>query len=111
MQDEHTADPRAALTFAPDYGVDIPVWDDRVGYLSVEELAALGVSAGLIEKMRAWQLDWEHDPRKTWNYRDQVVASVPLRVRLARQLQAELRDHRVFLEGARGRVPVEDWPG
>jgi hypothetical protein len=98
----------------PEYGVDIPVWhgpeSERAGWLDAEELAGVGVSDGLIKRLQAWQEDWANDPRTTWNRRDKVVAGIPLGVRLARQLQAELRGYRVFLHGPEP-IPVDEWPG
>jgi hypothetical protein len=103
----------------PEYGVDIPVWHgpggpgDGSGCLPAEELAALGVSEGLIERLRAWQESWEREnpPFKTWNTADKVVAGVPLGVQLTRQLQAELPGHRVYLSGDPDPAPVEDRTG
>ncbi len=58
MQDEAT-EQRPGLTLMPEYGVDIPVWygpgGDGIGCLAAEDLAALGVSDRLIERLRAWQ--------------------------------------------------------
>jgi hypothetical protein len=116
-EEEDAPDLRPGLTVMPEYGVDIPVWygpgSDGLGWLDAEKLATLGVSDGLIERLRAWQESWEreHPPFKTWNTADKVVAGVPLGVRLARQLQAELPGHRIFWSGGPDPVPVEDWTG
>jgi hypothetical protein len=113
VHQQDAVDSRPGLTFMAEYGADIPLWhgpgSDRTSCLDAEELAALGVSDGLIKRLQAWQEDWEHDPRKTWNRKDKVVAGIPLGVRLARQLQAELPRHRIFLPGP-DPIPVDEWP-
>jgi hypothetical protein len=97
----------------PDYGVEVPVWhgpdSDDLGLLDGDHLLALGVSGPLIERLRAWQEAWDHDPssgsppRDTWPDQPSVQ-------RLARDLQAELPGHRIFLfTGTGGRPrPVEE---
>ena len=106
-------EPRPGLKVMPEYTVDMPVWhgpgSDDSGNVGAEELTALGVSGSLVQRLRAWQESWDHDrniegspPRESW-------PGSPLTVRLARQLQAELPDYRVFLFTYSGLRPVEDW--
>ncbi|WP_156036120.1 hypothetical protein [Blastococcus sp. URHD0036] len=117
MQADESFKSRPSLTVMPEYTVDLPVWHGPEGHrfncLDAEELAALGVSAGLIDRLRAWQqrFEREHPPFKTWYRPDELVAGVPMGVRLARQLQAELPGYRIYLPGDPDPVPVEDWPG
>ena len=96
----------------PEYGVDIPVWHGPgggvSGSLTAEELTALGVSDRLIERLRAWQESWDHDPFTSGPPRDAWPGS-PFTVRLARHLQAELPHHRIFLATDPSPRPVDEW--
>jgi hypothetical protein len=103
---------RPGLTLMPEYGVDIPVWfgpdGDDSGGLSAEDLAALGVSDRLIERLRAWQESWDHDPSTSDAPRGSWPGS-PVTVRLAQHLQAELPAYRIFLFAEPAPRPVDEW--
>ena len=95
----------------PEYTVDVPVWhgpgSDGAGNVGAEELTGLGVSDALVERLRAWQQTWEQAPsgpveRRLW-------LRSPGTMRLARQLQAELPDHRVFVGTDADLRPVDEW--
>lgn len=96
----------------PEYGVDMPVWHgpggDRSGNVPAEELTALGVSNRLIERLRAWQERWDHDPESSSPPRDSWLDS-PSSVRIAHHLQTELPGYRIFLNAGRGPRPIEEW--
>jgi hypothetical protein len=110
---EEPPEPLPGLTLMAEYGVDVPVWhgpdSERSGHVGAEALSALGVSRPLIERLRAWQEIWDHDPftssppRESWS-------GAPLSVRLARQLQSELPGYRIFLDTRSGPRPVEEFP-
>ncbi len=85
-------------------GLGFPLDGDVDG----EELARLGVSAQLIERLRSWQ--------EGWKARVQIAADPldftpgrPLSVRLARQLQSESA-HDVYLDIAGTRHAARDLP-
>lgn len=65
MDEDDAPEGRPALVLMPEYGVDVPVSNgqdsDGIGNLSVEESMALGVSAPMIERLRAWGESWDHD--------------------------------------------------
>lgn len=112
MHEDAGPRPRPGLTLFPEHTVDVPVWhgpdSDDTGHVDGDALLALGVSPPLIERLREWQEGWDHDPsggsppRAFW-------PGGPLSVRLARQLQAELRDHRIFLVTPAGPRPIDEW--
>jgi hypothetical protein len=83
-----------ALVLRPHEGVDVPVETLGLGFpldghLEAQNLARLGVSARLIERLRSWQQGWENGIE---NPAAQVefLPGQPLSIRLARQLQSEL---------------------
>ena len=90
------------LVLRPHHGVEVPVEVVGLGfpldeYLDAGDLARLGVSAALIERLRLWQEGWQGrvdipaDPLE-------FAPGRPLSVRLARQLQSELPAHEIHLE-------------
>jgi hypothetical protein len=103
------------LTLMTEYGVDVPVWhgpdSQKLGNVSADELLALGVSRPLIERLRAWQEGWDHDPFARVGPPREFWSGSPLSVRLARQLQAELPSYRIFLSDGPDARPVEEWAG
>ncbi len=114
MQEDDARDPRPGLTLFPEYGVDVPVWHgpggERHGLVDADQLSALGVSPGLVERLAAWQEGWDHDPfgmGPPERFREGNTTFV----RLARQLQAELPGFRVHLRARSGLVLVDEWPG
>ena len=111
MQDEAT-ESRPGLMSMPEYGVDIPVWHgpdaDDSGGLAAEDLATLGVSDRLIERLRAWQESWDHDPSTSSAPRGSWPGS-PATLRLARHLQAELPGYRIFLFADPVPRPIDEW--
>ena len=113
MTDE-PPEPLPGLTFMPEYSVDVPVWhgpgSERSCHVDAEELSDLGVSRPLIERLRAWQEGWEHDPFSSSPPRE-FWPGAPLSIRLARQLQSELPGYRIFLDTRSGPRPVEEWTG
>jgi hypothetical protein len=74
-------------------------------------LVVLGVSRPLIERLRAWQEGWGHDPFRRSGPPREFWPGSPLSVRLARQLQAELPGYRIFLAAGPEPGPVEEWTG
>jgi len=94
----------------PEFSVDVPVWHwgDQSGSLGEEGLLELGVSRALIERLRAWQAGWEHDPL-TRSPLKEFRSGSPLSVRIAQHLQRELPDYRIFLDGADGPRPIDEW--
>jgi hypothetical protein len=115
VDEEDPAEPLPGLTLMPEYGVDMPVWhgpdSKNLGNVDAEELLTLGVSPQLIERLRAWEEGWEHDPFARLGPPREFWPGSPLAVRLARQLQAELRGYRVFLAAGPEPRPVEEWAG
>jgi hypothetical protein len=103
---------RLELTLMPEYGVDVPVWygpgGEESGGLDAEELRALGVSDRLIERLRAWQQSWDHDPF-TSSPTARVMPGSPVTLKLAQHLQAELPGYRIFLMDNRGPRPIDEW--
>jgi len=78
---------------------ELPVWfgPPVEGDAGVEDLTRLGVSSRLIERLRAWQQGWEVRTTIPADPLD-FTPGRPLSVRLARQLQAELPQHEVYLD-------------
>lgn len=112
MAEDGSEGRRPGLTLMPEHGVDVPVWhgpeSEGTGSVSAQELMALAVSPPLIERLRAWEDGWDHDPL-TASPLAQFRPGSPLTVRLARHLQSELPGHRVFLGTGEGPRPVEEW--
>jgi hypothetical protein len=110
---EEEPTPRPGLTLAPEYSADLPVWHgpdgENIGNVGVEELVALGVSWRLIERLRAWQAGWDHDPFTSSPPAKYELGS-PLTVRLAQDLQWELPEYRIFLATEAGPRPADEWP-
>ncbi|MCA0143519.1 hypothetical protein [Blastococcus sp. LR1] len=106
--------PPPGLTLMPEHGVDVPVWhgpdSQDSGNVTAEGLLALGVSSGLVERLRAWQEGWEHDPF-TRSSPPQLRPGTPMTVRMARHLQAELPGYRIFLAVGSEPRPLDDWVG
>ena len=106
--------PRPGLTLFPEFSADLPVWhgrdNDDFGNVDAQELLALGVSRPLIERLRAWQEGWDHDPFGRVRPPREFRLGGPLSVRLAQQLQAQLPGYRIFLADSDPR-PVEEWDG
>jgi hypothetical protein len=115
VDEDDAEERRPGLTLFPEYSADLPVWhgpdSEEIGNVSAEELMALGVSPRLIERLREWQEGWEHDPFARVGPPREFWPGSPLTVRLARQLQAELRGYRVFLAAGPEPRPVEEWGG
>ena len=111
MQDD-AEEQRPGLTLMPEHGVDVPVWygpgGGAPGGLDADELAALGVSDRLIERLRAWQQSWDHDPFTSNPPRASWPGS-PVTLRLAQHLRAELPGCRVFLIDNRQPRPIDEW--
>ncbi|TFV52241.1 hypothetical protein [Blastococcus sp. TF02A-35] len=114
MDADDVEERRPGLTLMPEHGVDVPVWhgpdSEESGNVSAAELAALGVSLPLVERLRAWAEGWDHDP-VTGSPLGQFRPGSPLTVRLARHLQSELTGHRIHLHTGDGPRPVEEWAG
>lgn len=112
MDEDDAEERRPGLTLFPEYSADLPVWHgpdgEGIGNVSAEELTALGVSRPLIERLRAWEEGWDHDPFTSSPPKEFWPGS-PLTVRLARHLQSELPGYRIFLDTRHGPRPVEDW--
>ena len=109
MTEESPSGPARTLTLWPEYGVDLPVWSPGIGPLDAQELEALGVSRPLIEQLRAWNEGWE---THAINNRDPLEFTVgkPMSLQLARQVQAELPDHQIFLTNGPDPRPGNEWP-
>jgi hypothetical protein len=107
---ESPPEPTWTLALLPDYFVELAVWRPGIGPLAAEELEALGVSRPLIKGLRAWTAGWE--AHALANDRDPHAFAVgqPMSVRLARQLQAELPEFRIFLTSGPDPRPVKEWP-
>ena len=110
--EEDDGERRPGLTLMPEYMVDMPVWHgpsgDGIGNVTAQELMALGVSSALLERLRAWQDGWEHDPITGSSPRE-FRAGSPLTLRLAQHLQAELPGYRLFIATSDGPRPVDEW--
>lgn len=113
VDEDDAEERRPGLTLMPEYSVDVPVWhgpdSEEIGNVSAEELMALGVSPPLIERLRAWQGGWEHNPLSRVGPPREIWSGSPLTVRLARHLQSELPGYRIFLDTRDGPRPVERW--
>ena len=96
----------------PEHGVDMPVWHgpsaEKSGNVTAEQLRGLGASQGIIERLLAWQANWDHDPF-TGSALHRFRPGSPLTVRLARHLQAELPGRRIFLVSESCPRPVDEW--
>lgn len=112
MDEDHLRAPQPGLTLMPEHGVDVPVWhgpdSEDAGHVSAEALMALGVSRRLVDRLRAWQQSWDHDPFTSSALLEFRPGS-PMTVRLARHLQAELPGHRIFLATERGLRSMDAW--
>jgi hypothetical protein len=90
-----------ALVLRPHLGADVPVEFVGLGLLDGdaddEDLARLGVSPRLVERLRSWQEGWEARVEIPADPGD-FTPGRALSVRLARQLQAELPGHDVYLD-------------
>ena len=93
----------ASLAHVEIVGLGFPLDGDVDG----EELARLGVSAQLIERLRSWQEGWEARVEIAADPLD-LMPGRPLSVRLARQLQSELPAHDVYLDIAGTRHAARD---
>jgi hypothetical protein len=114
MQQDDGLASRPELTLMTDHMVDLPVWHGPdsagIGNVTAEELMGLGVSRPLIERLRAWEQDWDHDP-STSGPRQKFWPGSRSTVRLARQLHEELPGYRILLWTRDGARPVEEWTG
>jgi hypothetical protein len=113
MDEEDPPRPRRGLLLAPEYGADMPVWllsDDEHygGDLDAEALMEIGVPWTLIERLRAWQSNWDHDPESS-SAPPQFAVGSPLSVRLARDLQWELSEFCIYLGSEAGPRRVDEW--
>jgi hypothetical protein len=92
------------LVLGPREGAEVPVefvgiGDFLDGPAQAEDLARLGVSPQLIERLRAWQKDWEARV-ETGRHPREFTSGQPLSLRLTRQFQSELPEHDVYLDVA-----------
>lgn len=102
------------LVLRPYAHADVPVEIVGLGFpldgdVDGEELARLGVSAQLIERLRSWQEGGEARVQSAADPLD-FTPGRPLSVRLARQLQSELPAHDVYLDIAGTRHAARDLP-
>jgi hypothetical protein len=89
-----------SLIVRPRHHADVPVQfgpPDDAYAPDAEDLARLGVSRRLIERLRTWQQGWEARISLPADPLD-FTPGRPLSVRLARQLQAELPGHAIYLD-------------
>ena len=75
--------------------------------MDAEEL----VSLPLVDRLRAWQEGWEHDPFARVGPPHEFWPGSPMTVRLAPQVQAELPGYPVFLAAGPEPRPVDEWGG
>jgi hypothetical protein len=75
-------------------------------YLEAQDLARLGVSPRLIDRLRSWQEGWEGVENPT--AQTDFIPGRPLSIRLARQLQSELPALAIYLDVSGDLRPAED---
>lgn len=100
------------LILRPTEGADLPIEFAGLGFpldgrAEAEDLARLGASSQLIQRLRSWQQGWQGRVEAGAHPRE-FTAGQALSVRLARQLQAELPRHEVYLDvGGNLRAPSD----
>ena len=101
---------RKTLTLMTEEGVDVPVWrmPADVGLVSPEELRDIGVSAPLVDRLKAWARDCDA-PYLSRLRLDDLREGGQVSLRLARQLQAELPDYEIFIMQDGSPRPLHYW--
>jgi hypothetical protein len=86
--------PPVALLVMAEHGVDDPVWDRPVGDGEPVDLSDLGVSAALVQRLRAWNQTYQRLALTDFEWVNAQAESdwVNEGLRLAQQLQNELPD-------------------